>query len=85
MRLPWHPVRPDTPSAAHPPAADDAGPATQGPTDGPPADDPDQQRRNTAAVAAYGRLLTGTRTPRDPTAEPTGAVHVCGIGLIPSP
>jgi len=83
MRLPWHPVRPDTPTAAHPPAADDAGPATRGPEDDPPADDLDQQRRNTAAVAAYGRLLTGTRTPQDPTADPTGDVHVCGIGLIP--
>jgi hypothetical protein len=83
MRLPWHRGRPDTPTAAHPPAAVDAGPATRGPEDDPPADDLDQQRRNTAAVAAYGRLLTGARTPQDPTADPTGDVHVCGIGLIP--
>jgi len=83
MRLPWHRAHPDTPTAARPPAANDAGPATRGPEDGPPADDLDQQRRNTAAVAAYGRLLTGTRTPQDPTADPTGDVHVCGIGLIP--
>jgi len=83
MRLPWHPVRPDTPSAAHPPAADDAGPATRGLGDGPPAGD--ERRGNTAAVAAYGRLLTGARASEDLTAEPTGAVHVCGIGLIPSP
>jgi len=86
MRLPWHRDRPDTPSAAHPPAADDARPATRGLGDGPPAGD--QRRRNTAAVAAYGRLLTGARTAEDPTAEDltadaTGAVHVCGIGPIP--
>jgi len=83
MRLPWHRAHPDTPTAAHPPAAVDAGPATRGPEDGPPADDLDQQRRNTAAVAAYGRLLTGTRARQDPTADPAGVVHVCGIGLIP--
>ncbi len=64
MRLPWHPVHRDTPSAAHPPAADDAGPATHGLGDGPPADD--QRRGNTAAVAAYGRLLTGAHTPTTP-------------------
>ncbi len=81
MRLPWHRDRPDTPSAAHPPAADDARPATRGLGDGPPAGD--QRRRNTAAVAAYGRLLTGARTAEDPTADPPGAVHVCGIGPIP--
>jgi len=92
MRLPWHRDRLDTPSAAHPPAADNPRPATRGPGDGPSADDLDQQRRNTAAIAAYGRLLTGARTPQDPTADPTagdltgdptGALHVCGIGLIP--
>jgi len=81
MRLPWHPVHPDTPSAAHPPAADDARPATRGLGDGPPAGD--QRRRNTAAGAAYARLLTGARTAEDPTADATGVVHVCGIGLIP--
>jgi len=90
MRLPWHPVHPDTPSAVHPPAAVDARPATRGLGDGPPAGD--ERRGNTAAIAAYGRLLTGARTPQDPTADPTagdltgdptGAVHVCGIGLIP--
>ncbi len=83
MRLPWHRAHPNTPGSAHPPAHVDAGPATRGPGDGPSADDPDQQRRNTTAVAAYGRLLTSTHTPQDPTTEPTGAVHVCGIGLIP--
>ncbi len=83
MRLPWHRVRPDTPSAAHPPAADDLGPATRGPGNGPPADDLDQQRRNTTAVAAYGRLLIGAHAPQDPTDAPTGDVHVCGIGPIP--
>jgi len=88
MRLPWHRGRPDTPSAAHPSAADDAGPATPGSGDGLPADDLDQQHRNTAAVAAYGRLLTGARTAEDLTAEdlttdPTGVIYVCGIGPIP--
>ncbi len=83
MRPPWHRVHPDTPSAAHPSAAVDAGPATRGPGDGPPAGDLDQQRRNTAAVAAYGRLLSGARAPENLTADPTGVVHVCGIGLIP--
>ncbi len=86
MRLLWHPVHPDTPSAVHPPAAVDTRPATRGLGDGPPAGD--ERRGNTAAVAAYGRLLTGARTAEDPTAEDltadaTGAVHVCGIGLIP--
>jgi len=83
MRPPWHRVHPDTPSAAHPSAAVDAGPATRGPGDGPPAGDLDQRRRNTAAVAAYGRLLSGAHAPEDPSADPTGDVHVCGIGLIP--
>ena len=83
MRLPWHRAHSDTPSAAHPSAAVGAGPATHGLGDGPPAGDLDQQRRNTTAVAAYGRLLTGTRAPEDPTADPTGVVHVCGIGPIP--
>jgi len=82
MRLPWHRVRPDTPSAAHPPAADDARPATRGLGDGPPAGD--ERRGNTAAVAAYGRLLTGTRAPQDPTDAPTGVAHVPGIGVIPA-
>ena len=81
MRLPWHRVRPDTSSAAHPPAADDARPATRGLGDGPPAGD--ERRGNTAAVAAYGRLLTGARASEDLTADPTGILHVCGIGLIP--
>jgi len=83
MRLPRHRAHPDTPSAAQPSAAVDAGPATRGHRDGPPTGDLDQQRRNTAAVAAYGRLLTSARTPQDPTADPTGDVHVCGIGPIP--
>jgi len=83
MRLPWHRAHPDTPTAAHPPAAVDAGPATRRPGDGPPADDLDQRRRNTTAVAAYGRLLTGAHAPQDPTADPTGTVHICGIGPIP--
>ncbi len=88
MRPPWHRVHPDTPSAAHPSAAVDAGPATRGHRDGPPTGDLDQQRRNTAAVAAYSRLLTDARTPEDltaedPTAGPAGVVHVCGIGPIP--
>jgi len=83
MRLPRHHAHPDTPSAAHPSAANDAGPATRGLGDGPPAGDLDQQRRNTAAVAAYGRLLTGAHAPQDLTADPTGVVHVCGIGPIP--
>jgi len=83
MRLPWHRAHPDTPTAAHPPAAVDAGPATRGLEGGPPADDLDQQRRNTTTVAAYGRLLTVAHTPQDPTADPTGDIHVCGTGLIP--
>ncbi len=90
MRLPWHRDLPDTlAAAAHPSAAVDPRPATLGPEDGPPADDLDQQRRrNTATVAAYGRLLTSTRTAGNPpdgdlTGDPTGDVHVCGIGSIP--
>ena len=88
MRLPWHRAHPDIPTAGHPPAAVDPGPATRGPGNRPLVDDLDQQRRNTTTVAAYGRLLTSTHTPQDPNTEDltdarAGAVHVCGIGLIP--
>ena len=57
--------------------------------DRPPAASGTVRRRATSGaatpplVAAYGRLLTGARTAEDPTADATGAVHVCGIGLIP--